>query len=519
MRRRAFLRGIGAVAGATLAPLAWAEDKPGRWLCAETSNFVFYSTLSEDKLRAEANALESFHKLLSTLLPKKQRSQLKLPVYLTASDRDFWATAPDFKDSQVGGFYSATTEQIRAVSNSQRGVPRQRDMPKHIRVDDTRVVLFHEYAHHFVRANSDRSYPSWYHEGFAEFISTVEFKDKGAEIGKYTYGRASSLVTNKWLSLETVLTKNPFQLEGDDVTQFYAQAWLMTHVIFEQPERTKGFNRYIDALQAGGDTLTSFAPSFGISIADFEKLLREYRNKSVPYWTIPTIKPEAQDIPTQRLGASADELLMPVGYLRNTPSRKKASDTVNIVREQARKFPGDPFGMRASALAEVWYGDLEEARKQIDALKKIDARTAETEHLNGLCDLRAAQVDEKEDLYKRAQGAFGRAYNLDKTRASSMFRYVECGLGATGEINENLLNALLGAYDLAPQVQSIAITTASALMQNKRFGEAVTILRPLAADPHGEGYASAARDMMAAANAEEEMQMSFFGSATIEDED
>ena len=42
------------------------------------------------------------------------------------------------------------------------------------------LVLFHEYAHHFMLQYAPAAYPAWYVEGFAEVVSTASFERKGA---------------------------------------------------------------------------------------------------------------------------------------------------------------------------------------------------------------------------------------------------------------------------------------------------------------------------------------------------
>ncbi len=513
MRRRTVLRGVAAAAGISLAPGAWAEAKPGRWLRIEGPNFVVYSAADEARSRKEAAALEAFQTLLSKLMPRSQRSALKLNVYLSGSSRDFQAAEPGM-DKLVLGFYNARVEEIRAVSSSDV-VERQRDMPRNVRAMDQRVVLFHEYAHHFVMANNRVTYPSWYQEGFAEFLSTAEFNDKGADIGKFTAARARWLNAGDWLNIETFLTKRPGMLSSDETLQFYAQAWLATHYLFDHPDRARGFDKYIASLNSGGDAMGAFEPAFGVTPQEFDKELRAYKRKPIQFWTMPGVSQDETSLVVQRMGASADDLLMPVCFLRGVPPKARAADAIKKIREQAAKYPGDAFALRAKALAEVWFGDLAEARRQIDGLIAMDAKDAETQHLSGLCFLRTAQARPDVELYKSAQSAFGRAHNLDATRAASMFRYVESGLGATGRIDTHLLDVLVAAYQLAPQVYPIAITTAQALMANDRFEEALVVLRPLTADPHGTGRAEMARDLMAKAAAKKPAQFFFVGSAAV----
>ncbi len=520
MNRRRLLQGLGAGTIVSLTPpVAWANSKPGRWLRLESPNFVMFSTASEDSSREELAALEGFQTLLTRIMPRKAPNPVKLPIYIARTDRDFELTAPHYRDSMVMGYYTASVEGTVAVSKSLRSAPRQRDMPRNVRADDARVIMFHEYTHHYVLANNRASYPPWYVEGIAEFLSTAEFNNKGVDIGKCTAGRAYSLVRGDWLPIEKLL-KRPDRMTGEEASAFYAQAWLATHLMFVRPERAKGFDRYIQALQQGGDALAVFEAAFGITPKQFDEELRAYRDAPLQFWTMNDLKPIATGISIHRLTATVDDLLLPMVHLQRVPAPKDAADTIRRVKEQAIKYKGDAYAMRAGAWAEVWYGDLSAARTEIDAILALSAKEADTHHLSGLCDLRASYAKERDrDLLVRAQDAFGRAHGIDGSRASTMFRYVECGLGHTGQIDEDLLAVLVDAYHLAPQVSSIALTTAQALMTNERFEEAALVLRPLAADPHSGGMAEMAGVLLAAALAETRAQFAFAGAAMTPTDD
>ena len=106
--------------------------------------------------------------------------------------------------------------------------------------------------------------------------------------------------------------------------------------------------------------------------------------------------------------------------------------------------------MRSLALAEIWYGDLAQARKFLDALLTLDVNPAETHHLSGLCDLRAAHAANDKVLFHKAKAGFTNAYRLDDRRAHSLFRYVECAQRELGAIDQHLLDSLGASLTLAP---------------------------------------------------------------------
>lgn len=517
MDRRHLLMGLGGSALLAGLPVATGQSAQGNWLKLESPNFTFFTPGEETKSREELAVLEGFHALLFRLMPRTSPSPLKLTVYNTRSRRDFEATWPGVGGS-VLGFYSARIEQIRAVAHSDRDMDRQRGVPRHARALDSRAVLLHEYAHHHMRANNRLAYPAWYTEGFAEFLSTAEFGDKGVNVGKVTLERGAWIVDGDWMPIEPFLTKHPGEFSsGEEVAQFYAQAWLATHYLFATPERARGFDAYTRALLQGGDLLSAFEPSFGITPAQFDKELWAYRRRPIQFWTLPDSKPVSENITSHRLNRSADDLLLPTSHLLALPSREAAKDSVARVREQARKHPGDPYALQCQALAEVWYGDLAEARKQIDALLPLDEANPDVHHLSGLCDLRAGRKAKDHDLLLRAQESFGRAHQISDTRPQTMYRYVESGLPIEG-MTPHLLDVLVRAYKLAPQVDAIAMTTAQALISQERYDEAILVLQPLTAELHGGDMPGIARRLTEVAKNRERTSFSFFGAAAIEGE-
>lgn len=514
MKRRTLLQGLGAGAMLMASPRALAQAGVGRWTRFESENFVYYTSGNENRAREDVAVLEGFHALLTRLMPRSQPSPLKLTVYATSNQAEFQAAEPGMGE-MVLGFYKADIEEIRAVTTVRRDMDRQRDMPRNTRAMDARTVLLHEYAHHYMLANNRKGYPGWYVEGFAEFLSTAEFNDKGVDVGKVTVNRAMWAMNGDWMPIEMFLAGSPSSFKtGEAVAQFYAQSWLATHFLFLTPARAKGFDAYIQALMEGGDVLKSFEPAFGISPAAFDAELKDYRRKPIRFYTLPAVKPDPAKITGQKLGKSVDDLLLPVSHLRTLPARDAAENSIAAIRAQAAKSPEDPYARQCVALAEVWYGDLEEARRQLDAMLTAGMNNADVHHMSGLCYLRAARASDDKDLFEKAQNAFGRAHQLNDMRPQTMFRYVEAGLAVSG-MDEALLDVLVSAYYLAPQVESIALTTAQALMSHDMFDEAIAVLRPLTAEVHGSQLSGVARTLTETARQRELSSFSFFGAAMV----
>lgn len=512
MLRRHFIVGASsALAAATLPQPACAETKTGRWMRLESPNFIYFSAGDEQKARDEVIALERYYAVLSKLVPRQQRSERKLIVYAVANAEDLKRTWPTIA-SDVAGFYDASVEHVKAVSAPFKAFERQRDMLRSVRAMDARVILFHEYAHHFMKANLQMAYPAWYGEGFAEFASTADLTDDGVWIGKFTNLRGMWLGMGNWLPIDKFLSGK--DLSRDQNQMYYAQSWLAAHFLFTNPERAKGFDRYVVALSNGDDPETAFEPAFGITAEQFDKELRDYKRKKIAIYQLPETKVDhAKTITVARLPAAANELLAPMSLLRAVPLMESAKDTVAFVRTEAAKYPDDPFAVEALATTELWYGEADRARVLIDRLVAMNPKNAEAQHLSGLSYLRNAYAAGETETFKLARGRFAEAHRLDATRASSLFRYVECLTHIEDSFTEHMLDVSLEAYRLEPQVSVIKLLTAQALMQHKRWDEARLILRALMIAPHESDAGDRVRRLMDAAKAEKASPLIFYGAA------
>jgi len=90
-----------------------------------------------------------------------------------------------------------------------------------------------------------------------------------------------------------------------------------------------------------------------------------------------------------------------------------------------------------------------------------------------------------------------KAFSADPDDWRTLFRYVLLASPYVRKLSENDLDVLLRAYQLAPQVAEIGITTAVALAQADRLVEAATVLEPIAHAAHGgelPAYAAKALD-------------------------
>lgn len=204
---------------------------------------------------------------------------------------------------------------------------------------------------------------------------------------------------------------------------------------------------------------------------------------------------------------------MPMSYLQSLPPPEEARDSAARVRERAGKLKDDVYARRCLALVETWYGDRAAARTLLDALVTDNAQSADTMHLSGVCDLRRAIETRDVELAKKARADFAAAHRIDGTRAHSLFRYAECELLEQGEPTAHMADVLVTAYNLAPQIDVIALVTGQVLMARDRFKEAELVLRPLLGELHAGERPRIAQQLVASAKAGSVPSFVFYGSA------
>jgi tetratricopeptide (TPR) repeat protein len=372
--------------------------------------------------------------------------------------------------STVAGFYSARPEAVLAFSQRANTGLDQDD------------VLFHEYAHHFMMQYHATAYPAWYVEGFAEYMMTAQFKPKTIEFGGVNPARGAWVAMGVWIPMRKVLGSETARVKGPEGAMFYAESWLAVHYLFRTPGKVEALNRFLAAQAKGQPRDLAFKEAFGTDYDGFDKELKRYLSGRVTY-TIATRASERQAIPVTvtTLPPSADALLLPQAAMRIGFKKEKSQSLLNQVRTDAVKYGEDPLARKTLARAELLFGDRDAARALLD--KQIAATPADAEalYLRGRVELKAC-IDAKEGNCQPARRWFGRAFKINDRLVPNLLAYVQCY--PLDKLPDNVLDVLLRARELAPQVEEIAVATAMALMHGGYFADAENLLAPVVADAH-----------------------------------
>jgi tetratricopeptide (TPR) repeat protein len=283
-------------AGLLILPILLAASAYGAepWVEVETEHFLIRSDGGEAATVVLADELERFRQVIgiitTTRLPAAggKRDLLRLDAY--AKRRDY-RRASVIEDSI--GFYAEGENGPGAAISLQPYDEKWQPTGMH--------VLRHEYTHHVLNRYSTVRYPAWYNEGFAEYLSVLEFRGGEVVVGLPVLSRMLTLRNSRdWLDVKQLMEaksrylgtiRNPsiFDHGRRNGTLYqYAQGWLITHFLQHSERFRPGVGKYILALnQPGADDATAFTDAFGVSYREFDRLIRDYwYGEGLPYGTM-----------------------------------------------------------------------------------------------------------------------------------------------------------------------------------------------------------------------------------------
>jgi hypothetical protein len=425
-----------------------------------------------------------------------------------AQVKEVWPDA----DKNIGGFYSANTRDIFDVSikkdTSTGGLLRPTD-------DNTDLIMYHEYTHHFMYQYFAGAYPTWLSEGFAEYFGATTIDNTTIKVGRALQRDIDP--HGEWMPLSTVLTKGVFDLPIDKREDYYIAAWALTHYLKSGAAGPRALNDYLSGLAAGQDSLTAMQKATGGDIATLQRKMIAYMGGQIRYFSFDRPKHQPAEVTITALPASADTLLLKRQQLTQqlNPDTRKA--LLEAIRTEAAKYPVDRFAQLTLARAEIEEGDRLAGEKVLAPLLAAQPSDPEVNELMGLSQARALETDgatmspaERQQAITAAQTYLSVPIKADPADYQAIIAYSRTAQMSPGYPRETDVLMLIQARRAAPQVTSLTVNTATALMYNGYYDEAATMLRPLLTDPHDNSVSGVARKLIDRAQKKEKPQKEDF---------
>ena len=485
-------RNIWGLAAAAVAAVIAVSPASAAWRRAESANFIVYSQSSEQSLRKRVALLEDYNAFLRLLTGVNDPpAPVKLPVWVVRN-RSALRQVKSLPEG-VAGYYAPSSSGIAAFVDD--GADGNGEEGNH--------VLFHEIAHHFMLQYRPTAYQPWYAEGFAEYVSTARFTDNTIEFGEASRGRVASLVRMSWLPMESILISRP-PSDQQEASLYYAQSWLLVHYLLRDEARKARLIDYFKALRAGEQPPAAFKRVFAVEPKKLQADLLKYGERQLTYTRMK--RRSAAEIPPMKIDVlppSADDLMLARAAMHIGVDEERQAELLAQVRTAAAKHQDD-FAKRVLARAEALHGDGAAADRLLDPILKTSPNDAEALYLKGMRYLVAARNDTERGapLAKQAQTWFARAHKVDDKDFPTLARYVEASLYNAAP-TENIVEVMLLAHQLAPQVVDIRMNAAGMLLSRGHHGEAADLVEPLAFHPHNSRLAAAAKAMLDRARAGE----------------
>jgi hypothetical protein len=215
------------------------------WNRVDTPNFVVIGTAGEKSLTDTGLQFEGFREGLSRILSKTATaSAVPTVVIVFPSDKTFEPFRPVYNGKRVelAGLFLPRQDVnyvLLGPGNS----------------DDAWRVVFHEYTHLIIN-NVVPNLPPWLNEGLAEYYSSFQIGHGGRQvvIGKPIASHYRTLDQEPWLSIPELIAtthESPQYNEGSRRSVFYAESWLLTHMLINgQPDRKARLGAYVDAFES-----------------------------------------------------------------------------------------------------------------------------------------------------------------------------------------------------------------------------------------------------------------------------
>lgn len=481
-----------AVAAVAAGLLLSGTPARAEWKRAESPRFIVYSRGAEGPLRRYVQALETYDYVLRVRmgLPLEGEAVRKLPIYLVESRAGLVQINPGTGEN-VAGTYFPTGEDIFAAAIQDR----EQDF------------LLHEYFHHFSMALGGAStYPGWLIEGLAEYFMTADIKSDSVTIGGYNENRVYWLQSTTWLPLEELLSKRPGEIRRSSYREtYYPLAWLLTHWFMGNADRRTQLTAYLADVTQGGDPVEALQRATNMTLGELRQELRRYLNGRVPLTRYELNLPTAE-IAVTRLPRSADDLLLLGQRLKLGVADDKRAETAELVRRLAARYPDDPFAMLQLGHAELHFGDADEGEAILTRLLEREPDNVEALQLMASRYMRLAQdrPDEALTLIRQARSYLAHAYRVDSAQYFTLSMLARTRQGTPDYPTQNDLTTWDLAFNLAPQLASIRLGYASAMMQAEEFPEAIALLEPLANAPHGGEASESAQRLIQRARANQD---------------
>ena len=409
-----------------------------KWIKVSTAHFTMFTSNGEHRAKETLLRFEqvrTFFQQATKIAPKDDEI---VQVVAFQNEREY---KPYRLNAGATAYYQRTQSQDFIVMEDIE--------PEHY------PVAVHEYTH-LVVEHAGLKFPIWLNEGIAEVYSSVEPQGDKTMVGRPNPGRIQSLQNAGWMDLPTlfgVMPGSPYYTQPEKMQIFYAESWLLTHMLVLSADYRPHFGDFMAAVNGGLSSEEAFQKVYGKDLKTLMSDLRNYFTKSTVRVAILPIKLTKDDEPVQV--AAADDLELRLTLTQLLIGTNRFDQAAATLAQLSKQYP------ESAAVEEV----------QMDmAFQRSDLRAAQSHCL--------------------------RAFDLGSRNAQMLYNCA--ALSNNGGVDPKKITLLLQrALEVQPHSRDARLLLGFMLLRQDLFGQALSTFAGVKSIPperasqfySAEGYA------------------------------
>jgi tetratricopeptide (TPR) repeat protein len=350
---------FGATAMLACALFSNLRGASEQWIKLGTPHFELYTTAGEKKGREAILYFEQVRSFFSQASPAR-REQAPVRIVAFRSENQY---KPYRMNEGSLAYY--------AQSRNREFIVMQDISTEHY------PAAIHEFTHLIVQRDGLKL-PVWLNEGWAELYSSLKPQGNKAVVGALLPGRVQTLLTTRWLPLEVLASvdgNSPMYNERDKAGIFYAQSWLLVHMLYLSADYRANFSQFVLALANGQDMLQAFLGVYHKGVQDVAYDLNQYIKSSKFFGAVFDVKLEksAEDPQVSEVAPAESALLLAdLLALVNKPDVARQA-----YEELAQASPQNPEVFESLAYLELRSGKQDAARQYFSRVYQAGTKSAQ----------------------------------------------------------------------------------------------------------------------------------------------
>jgi tetratricopeptide (TPR) repeat protein len=444
-----------------------------RWFRARSSHFTVVTDLSEKRAVEFVRRCEQMRAAFGLLMNRATtHDPAPLMIFALNGEREVDELGvPWNQNSKHAGLFLPGADQSYLLVDASAD-------PWH--------VLFHEYAHELLNANTNASVQTWFEEGFAEYFSTLETNAKTFRIGMVPFAELQFLRENgklmRFADLVAVRRDSAAYNRSSLVqAMFYAESWLLVHYLFDHQLISRAEPFF--AMDEGGRTLADATKdAFGMSPSQLEDELMEYaKGERFRYFSLPIPEGVTRiDVATAGLSmVTARSLLAEMRWHASSRHSKRDAEAYAL---QSRALlaiePGNPAAMRSLGIALLEMGKDQEATVAFEVASKAEPKEV-MHHYALAVALSAMELDKNQNSAHETslEQELAACLELDPDFAD-VYRLQAANLSHRGLL-EKAAGAVRKAILLSPRTEAYELALADIELKARDYASALSLLHAL----------------------------------------